>query len=589
MLLLALTLACVALVYFPLTRVYFYSDDIGHLVQVADRGFAYFLLQPWAGHLYIVRNFFFYAPYWLFGFRPEPYGWLGLGLQLVNTALFFFAARNISRSDVLGALGALLWGTCLLGSGSLGWFCVHGHVLAGTALLIALEQLTRTREEESVAPSTAALCVAVLWAGATCFGDGTGIAMAAPLAIAVLVPGAYRSPRARALFLGLPVLVLGTYFGKLWLFGHLYGGVPLRDRLLLPLAFSSLRPTVEMLGNLVRVGIAGVTWSFAFVPNRDPAGPAWGTLALYVLLISGATVIGSGRARRQIAGLLILAASAYGSIALGRANLFSRVLGVSDLSDVSKADRYHYLGTIPIAMLLVASLAQFAQRTRLPRIVPGLSLALYGTVGAYLFSKKQWNIDEHAPCRESFVASLKRIDAEIDAHPPGTDVYLQNEPALQCFSPDADRSADLFVLVYPQNQVRGRRVHFQTTDRALLTRTAGSQHRFSTLLVAAPETPPPAHSPRADIVKTANAACGQLKLLHDRMRATLACPRDDWARWETTCGRLYPGPGCSEEIASLLDCMEGAKSGWSCDETGGLELARNACPEQFNVLFDCGS
>jgi uncharacterized membrane protein YcfT len=57
----ALPMLLAAAVYWPITRSYFYADDFVHLASVRNDPFLRFVLRPFAGHNYVVRNLVFYA------------------------------------------------------------------------------------------------------------------------------------------------------------------------------------------------------------------------------------------------------------------------------------------------------------------------------------------------------------------------------------------------------------------------------------------------------------------------------------------------------------------------------------------------
>lgn len=583
-LLVLLVLSMVAVVYFPLTRVYFSGDDFVHLSEIVDRGFVYFWLRPWAGHLYLVRNVLLYTPYWLFGFRPEPYGWMALALQLLNTWLLFRVTFNLTGSTALAALGAALWGTCLLHSGALGWFCVHGLVFAGTALLFVLDRLTAPREHEAVSTPLAALCAAVLWAGANCFGVGTGVALASPLIVALLVPGSFALRGARAAFIAVPPLVVATYFGSQWLYLHIYGAIPPSGAFVVPVALSDYRPELRMLGAMLSVGSVGLVWGPAFVPNEDPTTSAWSTVGPCLLFVAGAFVLADRVVRRRMAGLAFLALSAYGIIALGRANL----IGLEQVVWGARAPRYHYIGTIPLALLLVLSIAQWEQLLRRPAALSAAALGIWVPLALYLFAKKTWVINEYEPCRQLVATTRKAIEREIDAHPPGTTVAFKNEPIVTCAW--SQRTSDLFIIAYPSNELRGRPVRFYMDEPSERRRYGAPGHRrFANLLVPPAGMPEEQIDPRTQAVASASTACDRLKSIHDRASAKRGCPKNGWTAIGKLCLAAMPGSICAPEKAAFLSCMETGADTLPCKENGELQFPGNACTAQANAMMNCGA
>src|SRR5262245_10892178 len=170
-------------VYQPIRHIWFFSDDLMHLVEAASDPVPVFLLRPFGGHNYLVRNSIFLASYELFGLRAGLYYWTVLLTHLVNVALFFGVVRGLSGSGWLACLAAAAWGTSPILVGTLGWYSVYGQVLVATVLLVVLFWITRTGAESPVPKWTAAVWFVLLLAGTTCFGTGVGIALVFPLVL----------------------------------------------------------------------------------------------------------------------------------------------------------------------------------------------------------------------------------------------------------------------------------------------------------------------------------------------------------------------------------------------------------------------
>src|SRR5438094_302416 len=100
-----------ALVYWRVARAFFYADDFVHLLTIVERGVGAFVVQLYAGHLYLVRNLIFGLTWKLSGLDPRPYYCTALVTHLVNVWLVYRVARVLADdSAVLGALAAAVWG-----------------------------------------------------------------------------------------------------------------------------------------------------------------------------------------------------------------------------------------------------------------------------------------------------------------------------------------------------------------------------------------------------------------------------------------------------------------------------------------------
>ena len=162
-------LAFSAWVYYPITRVFFYADDFFHLSRITSVPALTFVLTPFAGHNLVVRNLAFLVSWHLFGLHAAPWYWTVLLTHLLNVWLLFGVLGALTASVPLACLGATIWGTCPLGVGALAWYSVYGQVLAGTALLIVLDQLSRLAATGAPVPRrTACLWYVLLLAGTTC-------------------------------------------------------------------------------------------------------------------------------------------------------------------------------------------------------------------------------------------------------------------------------------------------------------------------------------------------------------------------------------------------------------------------------------
>jgi hypothetical protein len=87
-----LPIALAAVVFFPITRNYFYQDDFLHLYRIVNRGLLELLVTPHGGHILVVRNAVFWLFYHLFGTAAGYYFTAVLLTHLVNVSLLYAVA-----------------------------------------------------------------------------------------------------------------------------------------------------------------------------------------------------------------------------------------------------------------------------------------------------------------------------------------------------------------------------------------------------------------------------------------------------------------------------------------------------------------
>src|SRR6185369_8441612 len=215
-----LPLALAAIVYAPLTRHYFFADDFLHLYRLANLPLVQNIIEPFAGHLYLVRNAVFALLHWLFDVDPRGYFAAMLVTHLANVWLLYGVILVFTGSRLLACAGAALWGTAPVLAGVLGWYSAHGAALVATALLLFLRDLGRhARDGRGPAPGRVALWFLLLLAAATCFGTGIAVALVAPVVAWIVLPATPAARRAvvvlAALWIAVPLLYLADHW--LWM------------------------------------------------------------------------------------------------------------------------------------------------------------------------------------------------------------------------------------------------------------------------------------------------------------------------------------------------------------------------------------
>ena len=136
-----LPLVAALAVWTPLRHNFFWSDDFVHLYDIATRSLWSFSSELFLGQLYLVRDLVFAGLFHAFGPDPRPYFWSVLLTHAVNVLLLERAIRAFAGDVVLSAVGAVLWGTCPVLEGALGWYSAYGRVLLTTLVLVVIADL----------------------------------------------------------------------------------------------------------------------------------------------------------------------------------------------------------------------------------------------------------------------------------------------------------------------------------------------------------------------------------------------------------------------------------------------------------------
>jgi hypothetical protein len=485
--LLLVPLALSAWVYYPITRVNFFADDFAHLASIESDGVLPFLLSPFGGHNYLVRNLLFLGSWELFGLHASDYFVTVLLTHLLNVGLLFGVLRTFTRSPALACFGAALWGTSPLCVGTLAWYSVYGHVLVATILLFVLGQLARLAAS-GVPPRTrtATLWYALLLAGTTCFGVGIGVALAFPFVLFLLLPRAWSFPRLRVAWLLLPAVTLALYFAFRRLY-PLLAPLTFQENMQEYIALHGLAYVPPMLAHLLGFSIAGTTLGL-LMRQQYPSPACWMAIAAYVCGLGLLFWRGDATTRRTALAMLGLAVSIYVLIAAGRSSTYA-MFSISAAA-AARVARYHYVGSLPIVIVLCLILRELG---RLPGLgaVPA-PLALAAGLGTIVFGAAHYGISfqEYRATPQYLQQTAAAIAAEIRAQPPGSTVYLENGrapgyilgPAIPGFL--FPGRAGVYVLFNRSDQFEGRTVRFVERDTEVAQYYAQRPHtRLARLLV----------------------------------------------------------------------------------------------------------
>lgn len=496
LLLLALPLVATAVVYGPLISVYFVGDDFLHLFAIVDANLGEYLLRPHGGHLLMARNAVFVAFYTLFGMRAEPYFWAVLLTHLLNTFLLFRVVANWTGSPVVAALGALVWGVCPTHAGTLAWYSVYGQVLVGTILLFILYQASRS-ERMGRPPSNAVIIVWPLLfiVASTCFGVGIGLTLVSPVALYCLLPPSRQRLGVCLVLAVIAVLTptvyrsLITYHDQLtqsfkggWAMAVSIGALQYRSAIL------------RMFGYLVSCGVSDLLLGFAAAPAKFPSTAATIANIGYVMVAVAGFALASARTRLRLIGLLLLAVGCYAVIAAGRATFTP----ATRVAIAAATTRYHYVGTIPLSILLCCAVAQVVGASRHAAAIRyGLLLTITILVMLLYFRSPSF-IDPHSAARTETMDVVEQIRSAIAQAPPGSEVQIINRPFLSVgvmlrdFRSGFPGWAGIFALFFPENVVDGKRVRFVISDPAAITTIATGKRSRDLFVVDPVPVPRPA-------------------------------------------------------------------------------------------------
>ena len=466
-------LVLAAVVYFPITRNYFYLDDFLNLYHIVNDSPLRYVLRENGGHVLLARNTLFYLTFALAGPHPELFYWTAFLTHLLNVGLLFLVLRRLTGRAGLASFGAAMWGASPLQEGTLGWYSVYGHAMVATALLIVLAQALRLAERgQRPSRNLQLLWGALALIGATSFGTGVAIAMTLPFALFLLLPPAARGRWPPLLPLVVLTPIVYVTLTRLYEYSS---SAPAPVRSIARNIFSVLPDAVHTFARIMGVGVT--RWLMGcFYPASFDA-PHW---YVGLVLFAIAVVLCAWRApalvRRQMAACVLLALACYAIIAVARS-----LLQVAPDSMIAALTRYHYAPTIPLTMLLCLMLLPAAARLR-AAVRRVILIAAY----AVLIVGYAWMgpvIDRHDTERKQTREVLDAIRSAALNAPPGATVRIRNAQfrpfPLYAFVPGW---AAAFTMFNADDTVEGRRVVFVESNPNIIA-SHGDGRRIGPLLV----------------------------------------------------------------------------------------------------------
>lgn len=488
----ALAVGAAAIAYYPILGHYFFADDFYNLYRIRNDPTAEYILKPQGGHLLVTTYVIFYLSDWLFGANPLPYFISVLALHLLNTLLLFAVVRRTTDSDLIACAGALLWGVCPTHIGSLGWYSVFGHVVLGTAVLWLLYDLVGLARSGPPSWPTRLRWVLLLYAAATSFGVGLGVAMVFPVMLWLLLP-----PTGRRLGIVAPFIAVALSIPVLYVALHrMFQGpqigleIPYEIGVHYLIRQHGLR-LLDLTWHMAAYGVS-TTLVSTLQPNLQfPSPLANATVAVFLVGLAGTCALGSSRTRRIALAALVLLLGGYGMIVAGRVNFYALNPGVAD------ATRYHYVASMAVVLLLGLILQAAGRRLPLPWLGRVGLLAVWAgaLVGARLHNGPPFDMTERGRVETGTV--IMKIRQAIEAAEPGETVEIPaNE--FQAMGPYFKAHtlfpgwAGVFVIYFPENVVAERRVHFMEPDFKAVRAAVRGKRSAGLIWLKLPEPKPTA-------------------------------------------------------------------------------------------------
>lgn len=488
---LAVALGASALVYAPITRIYFHEDDFFLLYELTNDSFLTAILRPYLGHANLVRNLVAGATLGIFGPRPEAFQATVLVGHLVAVGVLFRVILQVGHSALVACLGALLWGTCPTHIGTLGWYAAFGHTLCTIFTLLAFGIVVAARDDpRGLTPRRILACALLLAASATSFGAGLGLALAFPAVVWLLAPPRRSLRPAAIATVAIPALALAVFVGQRLAFAAL--GAPVEDEQSIMLNLELLDPAyaANLLAQFVGFGIASLVAAPFVVEVSWPSPGPVAAVALVALGVLRGAWRGTARERRVLLACVVLVGAAYGSVVAGRSGLMAAFGMVPER--IGTVARYHYAAQAWLTLAIATATAILLRGLR-PAAARALACVAIGAVVVGHLVRPH-TYEESPRVRAGVAYTLARIRTAAAAVPPGDVVRIRNEPFRA--APILAKQplvfpgiAGVFLVFHPGDEVDGRRVVFEA-PRAQVDDARRRGGPIAALLVPPPDGQP---------------------------------------------------------------------------------------------------
>ena len=408
----------------------FLDEDLRHLFDSQQLDAVTFVLTPYGNHFCAFFRLCAGLLHWTFGVHAVAYFAVMLATHALHVALLYGILRVLTLSDFVAAVGAGIWGATPAFQGSLQWFSAFSHMLAATAILYPLWELSQARRERRP-PTTGALVrisIAVFLGAGTEF-TGSLTAVFFPLLAFAFLPRDSAPSRTALLLLPASVASFLVVLAFTW---EANSKAPW---------FFSWGPVLTMFTELSGYGLAllvvgpfatlnarDATWLFG-VPANAALVASLVLLVPFVGLVLYRLVRGDWDERRLLLASVGMALLLYAAVAAGRSGL---TFGQS-LAQMATRDRYHYDASIGLVIALSLAVAKtfpgLAWPSTRPAQVLAAGLAAAWTIAGHLAAKatyfdaggrQKWTADWTTITETTLRLFLTRV-------PASRTVYVRND------------------------------------------------------------------------------------------------------------------------------------------------------------------
>jgi hypothetical protein len=198
------------------------------------------------------------------------------------------------------------------------------------------------------------------------------------------------------------------------------------------------------------------------------------------------TLIGAdARVRRVLLACAVLIGGCYGIIAQGRAPFFQP----EHLDAAAAQARYHYVATVPFAVMLGTIMAQLFSWLRLRSGAHVLLLIAWLSVAGWSYGRSAPFIDPFVNSRKETLIVLNTVLKKVGQAWRTRDVFIRNSPfraigmLFVLNRIGFPGWAAIYTIFFPTNEIVGKHVYFVDPDPAVV-RQAKKGRRTADLIIS---------------------------------------------------------------------------------------------------------
>ena len=303
------------------------------------------------------------------------------------------------------------------------------------------------------------------------FGTTVAVALALPLAAALLLDGLGRGRRRGVIVVSAGVL--GLYLLLQALGSRAYGAPNIPVDVVRWCARSPVRVVTTGV-QLVRVGVASLLSGGWWQPSGRSDLLSWLVLAGGVGGLMTAFGMASSQRRRVLLAFTVLALAVYALVALARGPAAEFIWGIP-ATEVAARLRYHYIAQAFLAVALCVAIDAVSRSGH--STLAGAEAGCWAVVLAAGALVNPVSVDRHDAARIEVARALGSLHEELAAARPGQAVYiLQRAHRRVWLDAELGRQtsglAALFLIAVQPDGLGGRRVQFIETNPAVLDKFA---------------------------------------------------------------------------------------------------------------------